>query len=57
MSAHAAGDNPQTRGIAAFVAGLAYERIPGEVIERLKLLILDAFGCALFGTGLDRPVS
>ncbi len=49
----AAGDNPYTRGIADFVAGLAYERIPGEVIERLKLLMLDAFGCALFGTGLE----
>ncbi len=49
----AAGDNPYTRGIADFVAGLAYERIPGEVIERLKLLMLDAFGCALFGTRLE----
>ncbi len=52
MSAGAT-DNPYTRGIAAFVAGLAYERIPAEVIARIKLLILDALGCAVFGTGLE----
>jgi aconitate decarboxylase len=39
--------------MAAFVAGLAYERIPAEVIARIKLLILDALGCALFGTSLE----
>src|SRR5438477_2305451 len=38
--------------MAAFIAGLAYDRIPGEVIARLKLLMLDAFGCALYGTKL-----
>jgi 2-methylcitrate dehydratase PrpD len=47
-----ARDNPRTREIAAFVAGLTFERIPAEVISRIKLLILDAFGCALFGTAL-----
>src|ERR1700719_4534336 len=46
------GDNPHTRGIAAFVAGLTYERIPAEVIARIKLLILDSLGCALYGTEL-----
>jgi aconitate decarboxylase len=46
-------DNPYTRGMAVFVAGLSYERIPAEVIARIKLLILDALGCALFGTGLE----
>jgi 2-methylcitrate dehydratase PrpD len=45
--------NPHTRGIAEFIAGLRYERIPGEVITRLKLLILDALGCAVYGTGLE----
>jgi aconitate decarboxylase len=49
----AAGDNPFTRDIAGFVAGLRYEQIPAEVIARIKLLILDALGCALFGTGLE----
>jgi len=46
------GDNPYTRGIAAFVAGLTFARIPAEVVARIKLLILDSFGCAMFGTGL-----
>jgi aconitate decarboxylase len=48
-----AGGNPSTRAIAAFVAGLTYARIPSEVIARSKLLILDALGCALFGTELE----
>ena len=52
MSHDPGGDNPQTRGIAAFVAGLTYEQIPAEVIARIKLLILDSLGCAMFGTGL-----
>ena len=45
--------NPATRAIADFVADLTYDRIPGEVIARIKLLMLDALGCALFGTGLE----
>lgn len=45
-------DNTFTRGIADFVAGLSFERIPGEVRQRIKLLMLDALGCAIFGTGL-----
>ncbi len=52
MSHGAGADNPQTRGIADFVAGLTYEQVPSEVIARLKLLILDSLGCAMFGTGL-----
>jgi len=47
------GDNPSTRAVAAFVAGLTYGRIPAEVIARIKLLILDALGCAVFGTSLE----
>jgi aconitate decarboxylase len=46
-------DNRDTAGIATFVAGLRYERIPDEVIGRIKLLILDALGCAIFGAGLE----
>ncbi len=42
-----------TRGIAGFVAGLRYEDIPAEVIARIKLLILDALGCAIFGAELE----
>lgn len=52
MSSCGAGDNPYTRGIAAFVARLSYEQIPSEVIARVKLLVLDAFGCAIFGAAL-----
>src|SRR6516165_2416990 len=52
MSHGSSGGNPYTQGVAAFVAGLAWERIPAEVIARIKLLILDSFGCALYGTGL-----
>jgi aconitate decarboxylase len=46
------GANVYTRGFAAFVSGLRYEAIPAEVVERIKLLILDSLGCAIFGAGL-----
>jgi len=49
----AATDNRYTRGIAEFVSGLAYEAIPREVRERIKLLILDSLGCALYGAHLE----
>jgi 2-methylcitrate dehydratase PrpD len=39
--------------LGEFISGLRYEQIPAEVRERLKLLMLDALGCALFGAGLD----
>jgi aconitate decarboxylase len=42
-----------TRDIASFVSGLRYEAIPAEVRERIKLLILDALGCALYGAHLE----
>ena len=45
--------NPYTRGVAEFTAGLRYEQMPPEVRERLKLLILDALGCALYGVELE----
>ncbi len=49
----AATDNRYTRGIAEFVSGLAYEAIPREVRERIKLLVLDSLGCALYGAHLE----
>lgn len=52
MSDDTSLENPYTRGLAAFVAGLRYEQIPPAVIERVKLLILDSLGCALYGAGL-----
>ncbi|HMI95065.1 MAG TPA: MmgE/PrpD family protein [Micropepsaceae bacterium] len=53
MSKDKAGDNPFSSGIADFVAGLRFEDIPGEVKERIKLLILDSLGCAIFGVHLE----
>src|SRR5258705_1175543 len=53
MSQDKAGDNEFTSGIANFVAGLRYESIPGEVKDRIKLLILDSLGCAIFGVHLE----
>jgi 2-methylcitrate dehydratase PrpD len=45
-------DNRYTRGIAEFVSGLRYEAIPDAVISRIKLLMLDSLGCALYGASL-----
>src|SRR2546421_846377 len=42
-----------TREIARFVAALHYASIPAEVRSRIKLLILDALGCALYGAHLE----
>ncbi len=52
MDHHQPAGNSYTGGIAGFVAGLRYEAIPAEVIERIKLLILDSLGCAIFGAEL-----
>jgi 2-methylcitrate dehydratase PrpD len=53
MAAHAGADNVHTRKISEFVAGLTYERIPAEVRERIKLLMLDSLGCAIYGANLE----
>ena len=41
-----------TRDLAQFAASLRYEDIPYEVVERIKLSILDSIGCCLFGATL-----
>jgi 2-methylcitrate dehydratase PrpD len=41
-----------TNRVANFVSALRYEDIPAEVIARIKLLILDSMGCAIYGTEL-----
>jgi len=46
-------DNPHTLAIARFVSGLTAEQIPQAVRERIKLLILDSLGCALYGAHLE----
>ena len=53
MSHEASSENPYTRGIAEFVANLRYEAIPQEVRDRIKLLMLDSLGCALYGADLE----
>jgi 2-methylcitrate dehydratase PrpD len=42
-------DARYTRKIAQFVSGLTYEKIPAEVRQRIKLLILDSLGCGMYG--------
>ncbi|MBO0716027.1 MAG: MmgE/PrpD family protein [Rhizobiales bacterium] len=49
----ATGQNPHTRRIAEFVSQLRYDEIPAAVRERLKLLILDSIGCAIYGAKLE----
>jgi len=53
MAEHTGADNVHTRKIAEFVSTLSYDRIPTEVRERIKLLILDSLGCAIYGAGLE----
>jgi aconitate decarboxylase len=50
MDKHASGANPRTRGIAEFVSNLQYDDIPVSARTRIKLLILDSFGCGLYGS-------
>jgi len=53
MAQPATGQNPHTRRIAEFVSQLRYGQIPTPVRERLKLLILDSLGCAIYGAQLE----
>lgn len=41
-----------SRILAEFAAGLAYERIPPEVVERAKDCVIDTVGACVFGAGL-----
>jgi 2-methylcitrate dehydratase PrpD len=52
MDAEASTDNVHTRAIAEFVSRLSYEQIPAAVRGRIKLLILDSLGCAIYGAAL-----
>src|ERR1700722_8908866 len=53
MAVHAGAGNTHTRRIAEFVSGLTYEEIPADVCDRIKLLILDSLGCAIYGADLE----
>jgi 2-methylcitrate dehydratase PrpD len=46
-------ENPYTQALAKFVSGLRYDDIPEDVRQRIKLLILDSLGCALYGVRLE----
>lgn len=52
MGSHTSTDNRHTRRIAEFVSGLTYDQIPGDVRARIRLLVLDSLGCALYGANL-----
>lgn len=52
MGAQTSTDNRHTRRIAEFVSNLQYDDIPDEVRSRIKLLVLDSLGCALYGANL-----
>ena len=41
-----------TRDLARFASRLRFEDLPSEVVERIKLSVLDSIGCALFGATL-----
>lgn len=41
-----------TRDLAQFASALRFEDLPSEVVERIKLCVLDSIGCMLFGATL-----
>ena len=41
-----------TRDLARFAAGLRFEDVPKDAVERIKLSALDSLGCCLFGATL-----
>lgn len=41
-----------TRDLAAYAAALRYDDLPREVVERMKLSVLDSIGCCIFGATL-----
>lgn len=42
-----------TRGLAEYIAGTRYEDLPEDVVEHVKLMVLDAAGAGLLGAGLE----
>jgi aconitate decarboxylase len=45
-----------TRGLSEFVADLKFEDIPRDVVDRMKLLVLDTIGAGLLGAGMPWSV-
>ena len=50
----ATGQGASTYELARFVSSLRFGQLPGEVIEKAKLCILDTLGCCIFGAGLPQ---
>ena len=42
-----------TGRLSEFICGLAFEKIPPSAIERIKISVLDALGCALSGSRFE----
>src|SRR4030081_1470032 len=49
-------DRQYTRGLSEFVANLKFDDLPGDVVERMKLLVLDTIGAGLLGAGMPWSV-
>ena len=49
----ATGDTGATRRLAQFSASLRFEQLPGDVVSKAKLCILDTLGCCIFGASLE----
>ena len=45
-------EGPYTRGLARYIAGSRFEQLPADVVEHVRLLILDTIGVAVFGATL-----
>jgi aconitate decarboxylase len=45
--------NEHSKRVAEFVCELKFQDIPNEVLQRAKMLILDSFGCGIFGANLQ----
>ncbi len=39
----------QTRPLAEYIAGATFEHIPDDVVEWIKLMILDSIGAGVLG--------
>ena len=49
----ASGTQP-TRRLAEFSSSLRFDQLPGDVVAKAKLCILDTFGCCIFGASLPQ---
>ena len=47
-----AGTVGPTQRLAQFSSSLRFEQLPGEVVDKAKLCILDTLGCCIFGASL-----